>query len=157
MMSIDMKWLEESFFKIKLSNEQKELLEDVLKVVSVKAKEVVVAQGRVGNAIYVVYQGAAHVDADYNGEILRVSKATSGDLIGEMSFLRADDASATVSAYEDSVLYKLTRNDFTRIMQQSPELAYSLFALMLSHTASVIRHMNAEKAAVQHYMAGNHF
>ena len=42
-------------------------------------------------------------------------------------------------------------------MKENQELAYAVFAHLLTHTAGVIRHMNTEKAAVQHYMAGHRF
>ena len=156
-MGIDLNWLEKHFFKQGLSDAKKSLINDKIEVCEYAKGDVIVAQGNPGDAIYVIHSGSAYIDCHCNGENVRVGTAKPCDLVGEMSFLTEDDASATVTAKEDCIIYKLTRDAFTSLMRDNPELAYAIFAHLLTHTANVIRQMNAEKAAVQHYMAGNHF
>ena len=156
-MGIDLNWLEEHFFKQGLSNTQKTLINNKVKVSEYSKGDVIVAQGSPGNAIYVIHSGSAYIDCECDGEHVRVGTAKPSDLVGEMSFLTEDEASATVTAKEDCVIYKLTRDTFTSLMHEDPDLVYAIFAHLLTHTAKVIRQMNAEKAAIQHYMAGNHF
>jgi len=156
-MDIDYTWLEENFFKQRLSDEQKALIADKIDVVEFDANDIIVKQGSKGGSIYVVHSGTALIECDLNGEKVRVGKVGTGDLIGEMSFLTDIDASATVTAKEDCVIYKLPRSSFSELMRKDQELAYAVFAHLLQHTADVIRDMNAEKAAIQHYMAGSRF
>ena len=156
-MSIDYTWMEENFFKQRLDEEQRNVLASKVEAVSYKSGEVIVKQGSMGQALYIVYKGSAHIDCHCNGENVRVGTVHSGDLVGEMSFLTAEEASATVTANEDCTIYRLSRDSFTRLMRDNQELAYAVFAHLLTHTAEVIRQMNAEKAAVQHYMAGSRF
>jgi len=156
-MDIDLTWLEEKFFQQKFDNAQKDILASKVTVVEYAAGSTIVEQGSMGQALYIIHSGVAVIDCECNGEKVRVGTKRSGDLLGEMSFLTAAEASATVTAREDCVIYKLPRDAFTSLMKENPELAYAIFAHLLNHTASVIRHMNAEKAAVQHYMAGSRF
>ncbi|MDQ7004183.1 MAG: Crp/Fnr family transcriptional regulator [Ghiorsea sp.] len=156
-MDIDLNWLEENFFKQGLSSTQKLLINQKIEVCEYAKGVVIVAQGNPGSAIYVIHSGSAYIDCNCNGENIRVGTAKPCDLVGEMSFLTEDEASATVTAKEDCIIYKLTRDTFTSFMHEDPDLVYAIFAHLLTHTANVIRHMNEEKAAVQHYMAGNHF
>jgi len=153
-MSIDLKWLEEHFFKQGLTNKQKEIINAKITVAKYEKGDVIVAQGNPGDAIYVMHSGAANIDCIGNGENIRIGTAKPGDLVGEMSFLTQDAASATVTAREACVIYKLTRAAFTEMMHADSDLVYAVFAHLLSHTATIIRHMNAEKASIQHYMAG---
>jgi len=156
-MGIDLNWLEQHFFKQGLSDTQKALINDNIEVCEYTKGDVIVAQGSPGDAIYVMHSGSAYIDCNCNAENVRVGTAKPGDLVGEMSFLTEDEASATVTAKEDCVVYKLSRDAFTALMRTNPDLVYAIFAHLLTHTAKVIRQMNAEKAAIQHYMAGNHF
>jgi CRP/FNR family cyclic AMP-dependent transcriptional regulator len=156
-MNIDCHWLEEHFFKQRFTDEQKQLVTEKIEVVEYAAGSTIVAQGSMGNAVYVVHSGAAAINCDCNGESMHVGTVKAGDLVGEMSFLTDNEASATVTARDDCIIYKLTRDSFTMLMKKDPELAYAVFAHLLTHTANVIRQMNAEKAAIHHYMAGNHF
>ncbi len=156
-MGIDTKWLEEHFFKQGLSDAQKDLINTKIESADYAKGDVIVAQGSPGDAVYVIHSGKAHIDCNCNGENMRVGTAKEGDLIGEMSFLTEDDASATVTASEDCVVYKLSRTAFTDFMRSDPDLVYAIFAHLLTHTANVIRQMNAEKASIQHYMAGSRF
>ena len=154
-MGINLTWLEENFFKQGLSDKQKDLINTKIEASDYSKGDVIVAQGSSGDAVYVIHSGAAHIDCNCNGENIRVGTAKSGDLVGEMSFLTHDEASATVTAREDTVIYKLSRSAFTELMREDPDLVYAIFAHLLTHTANVIRQMNAEKASIQHYMAGN--
>ncbi len=154
-MDIDYTWLEENFFNQRFTSEQKTLVAQEMEVSEYKAGSMIVAQGSLGNAIYVIQSGAAYIDCNCNGEDMRVGTAKSGDLVGEMSFLTGNEASATVTARDDCIIYKLSRDSFTMLMKKNPELAYAIFAHLLTHTAKVIRQMNAEKAAVHHYMSGS--
>lgn len=156
-MDIDYTWLEGNFFKQPLNDTQKKLISDKIEVITFDHDSMIVKQGGKGGAVYVVKSGSALIECNLNGEHVRIGDATSGDLIGEMSFLTGDDASATVTAKKDSVIYKITRIGFSEMMRKDQDLAYAVFAHMLTHTADVIRDMNAEKAAIQHYMAGSRF
>ena len=156
-MTIDFTWLEDNLFNTKLSDEQKTRVAPMFEALQFDAKSDIVKQGSMGHALYIVHSGAAKITCNNNGEDIPVATVRTGDLVGEMSFLTAAETSATVTAREACVIYKLTRSSFSQMMQQEQELAYAIFAHLLTHTAGVIRHMNEEKAAVQHYMSGSRF
>jgi CRP-like cAMP-binding protein len=156
-MNIDCAWLEEYFFKQRFTDTQRDLVSSKIEVIEYEAGSIIVKQGSQGDAVYLIHKGVASIDCNCNGEDMRVGTAKEGDLVGEMSFLTGSEASATVTAREDCIIYKLSRDSFTEFMKKDSELVYAIFAHLLNHTASVIRHMNAEKASIQHYMAGSRF
>jgi len=156
-MDINFTWLEDNFFKTKLNEAQKNAIASMIEVSQYPASGVIVEQGSMGHALYVIQEGVATIDCNSNGESIRVGTVHAGGLIGEMSFLTAAEVSATVTAREDCVIYRLSRAAFSELMKGDQELAYAVFAHLLNHTADVIRHMNQEKAAVQHYMSGSRF
>ncbi len=156
-MSIDFTWLEEHLFNQQLDDAQKEMLASKMDVLEYSVGNTIVKQGSIGQALYIIYSGHARIECECNGETIQVHKVSSGDLVGEMSFLTASETSASVIASDDCVTYKFPRDAFTDLMKNHQELAYAVFAHLLSHTANVIRHMNEEKAAIQHYMAGSRF
>lgn len=156
-MEIDFTWLEEHFFKQRLDDKQRKLLSSKFEAVAYSAGSTIVEQGSMGQALYVIHSGSAHIDCHSNGEDVQIGTVHSGNLVGEMSFLTASEASATVRASTDCEIYRLSREAFINIMREDQELAFAVFAHLLTHTADVIRYMNAEKAAIQHYMSGSRF
>jgi len=156
-MNVDCTWLEEHFFKQRFTDEQRALVTEKIEVIEFAAGSTIVEQGSQGSAVYLIHTGVANIDCSCNGEEIRVGTVKPGDLVGEMSFLTGSEASATVTARDNCIIYKLSRDSFTEFMKKDSELVYAIFAHLLNHTASVIRQMNAEKASIQHYMAGSRF
>lgn len=83
-------------------------------------------QGRVADACWVVVDGEAEVEI--GGEQL-VGMIGPGESIGEMGLLDHLPRSATVRARTDMVVYRISAQDFERILDASP-LARGLLELL---------------------------
>jgi CRP-like cAMP-binding protein len=153
-MDIDIEWLEEHVLLCKLSGEDRVLVAGLFDVASYSKGDVIVTQGTPGGELYLLRSGRADITCLSGGQSIRVAVAREASLFGEMSFLTGDVASATVTAKEDSVVYKLSRSAYSELMTKNQDLVYALFAHMLVHAGSIIRHMNEEQVALQNYITG---
>lgn len=92
----------------------------------------VCAQGEAGDALYIVARGAFGVfasSADRPGET-RIGRLVAGDHFGEMALLTDEPRSATVRAEGDSLVLRLERGQFLRLLQREPSLARAVAAVL---------------------------
>jgi CRP-like cAMP-binding protein len=95
---------------------------------------ILIEEGRDIDAVYMVLDGtfAVSVAAAGNREINRLS---SGEVVGEMSFVDARPPSATVTAVEDSNVFAIPRADLANRLEQDMGFAarfYRALTLFLS-------------------------
>jgi len=155
-MDINCEWLEEHFFKHKLNDKQKRLVCKKFETLLFKTDDTIIQQGQDCHAIYIICYGVATIHCQQNGETIHVATAKAGDLVGEMSFIAEEKASATVSAKEPCLIYKLSRKAFIDTIQEDKGLVNLTFVTLLKRTADIVRKMNKEKASTQQYMSGSH-
>jgi len=84
--------------------------------------ETVVEQGGSGTDLYVVYEGRFLV-SDTAGEGFVLATLTSGDVFGEMGFLRGGSRSAQVKAASPGRLLVFSRQTFAETFDAKPLLA----------------------------------
>lgn len=153
-MKIDTTWLEDTVFGHKLSEQELDALNSIMEVGNAAAGEKIVSQGQPGGILYILRSGVAVVQTDAHNPI-DVATLAEGAVIGEMSFLTDDAASANVLAKKDCVFYRISRSGFSELMNRHEELAFSLFVYILRHAATVIRHMNEEHVSMMQYIVGS--
>jgi NTE family protein/lysophospholipid hydrolase len=88
--------------------------------VSVRAGEVLVRAGDPGDAMFVVTEGAFHVEIGSGGSVHVVAHLGPGDPIGEIQLVLGGTRSATVIADTDSRALRLGRDTFDAIAAASP-------------------------------------
>jgi len=155
-MKIDMEWLEEHVLLCKLNEDDRKMVEGLFEVASYSSGDLIVSEGELGGELYLLRSGSADISCLSGGKSVRVASAGEGSLFGEMSFLTGDVASATVTAVEDCVVYKLSRGAYSELMLKNQDLVYALFAHMLVHAAGVIRRMNEGHVALQNSVTGRY-
>jgi len=153
-MKIDFTWLRENILHRDIEASEKAALAWFFDVKTYEAGETIVEQNLSGEKLYILRSGSAEIVREANGTQTRITSAREGDLLGELSFLNGDLTSARVIAQEESIVYALTRDAFSKMMLQHQNLVYSLFAHMLEHTAEIIRHMNGEHVGMMQYIMG---
>ncbi|MDM8515074.1 ABC transporter substrate-binding protein [Desulfobacterales bacterium HSG16] len=97
---------------------------------------IVVQEGDWGDSMFIIAEGIISVrtkletgsDFDERFEVARVS---AGDVIGEMSLLTGEARTASLLCLTETVLYEISKEDISPIMQQYPEMAEHL-AVMLT-------------------------
>ncbi len=94
--------------------------------VTVAAGEVICKEGDTGDAMYLIRSGrAAIVRGSFDAPII-LSCRGAGEFIGEMALLEDLPRSASVVAVDEMQLLKLTRDDFKRMLPNSPKMDIGL-------------------------------
>ncbi len=153
-MSIDFDWLGKEILDRDLGEDDRSALDAVMTTRDFAKGETIVSQGQPGGILYILRSGMADVETDVNGERLHIAGANEGALFGEMTFLTKEAASAHVTAKQDCVVYKVTRDGLSQLMADHQELVYALVAYMLFYSSKVIRDMNKKHISMLHYITG---
>ena len=100
---------------------------DIIEVTSFTDDQIIFETGDDGDAIYIIAEGQVRVHRD-NQEIT-VLKA--GECVGEMAVLDAGKRSASVSSIGDSILLKIGKEDFHKLMQRDINLMQKTLSILL--------------------------
>lgn len=97
-------------------------LASILTEVSVSAEEVVVKEGEIGTSMYIIIDGSAKVEV--KGKTVAILK--SGQVFGELAALSPEPRTATITALEDSQLFRLDQEALHEFMGQYIEVAIGI-------------------------------
>jgi len=95
---------------------QLDLLAVKLRVQAFMPGEVLVKQGDLGDAFYIVREGSVEVIARKERSRRRIATLKSGDFFGEMSLLHDAPRNATVQGLEAGSAWRLERHDFRDLL-----------------------------------------
>ncbi|MDY7230071.1 cyclic nucleotide-binding domain-containing protein [Hyalangium rubrum] len=110
-----------------LKPEQKQAVAREFKLLKVAAGKAILEQGQVGNAFYLLLRGRCtpyHVLPD--GREKAYPEMREGDVFGEISLLLGKPVSATVRAEDGSVVLRLEREAFERLILSQPGMRGAL-------------------------------
>lgn len=94
---------------------------------TVAAHRVVVQEGDPGEHFYIIVRGMVDVTKHVDGDTeLHVATLDAGDYFGEVSLLRNEPRTATVSTLAPTVFLVLHRGHFARLLETTPGLRESL-------------------------------
>ena len=88
-------------------------------------------QGDPGESLYALVSGRVLIRAESDGEEVIIGEAGRGETIGEMALLTGEPRSATVVAIRDTVLVRLPRDAFDRLLEDHPRMALGLSRLLV--------------------------
>jgi CRP-like cAMP-binding protein len=140
-----------------LSEDQLKAIAAVSKRHTYRRNEVIIRADDAPCAFFLLMSGSVKVslrDHSWNEVILKVLYPYS--FFGEMAFLDDQGRSATVSALEKSETLSFTREDFTRLIQRSPEIVLKMLVTMshrLRQADRKIAHMALASASGKVAMA----
>ena len=108
-------------------------------------KEIIIAQGDVGDCMYVIQEGEVDVFVEAGGQEVHLAVRGKGDVLGEMAIFERELRSASVRARGPVRALTLDKRNFLRRIQEDPSLAFSIVETM-SHR---IREMSAELVRIK--------
>lgn len=104
-------------------------------------------QGDMGDAAYIIVEGAADVIVDTpNGELM-VASLGRNDFVGEIAILCDVPRTATVRAKERTVTLRISKDLFFRLVREFPEMSVEIMrelAARLEHTTAQLREALAD-------------
>lgn len=107
-----------------------ELIEG-LELINLYGQQTLITQGEIGDAMYIVLHGRlrAYKTLEKKEEIVGEIGAT--DVVGEIALIITQPRSATVRAIRNSVLLRLTKENFEKIIIKYPEAAFQISRLCI--------------------------
>lgn len=114
-------------------------LRSSLQWMEIRGGDTLITQGEAGDAMYLVVSGRlrAFVRGE-DGNQRQVGEVARGKFVGEMSLYTNEPRAATVVAVRDSVLVRLDRADFQRLLTQSAQVSVAL-------TRQIIQQVKGER------------
>jgi CRP-like cAMP-binding protein len=111
--------------------------------------EVVVRQGEVGDAMFVIQEGRLEILSESQGMELRIRIAGKDELIGEMAVFEREVRSATVRALGEARVLTLDRRNFLRRINEDPSLAFRVVEMMSRRVRELSAEIVRLKAALR--------
>ncbi len=109
--------------------------------------EVVIQQDDAGTSMYGLAEGYLEVEVKTEDEErLKVAELVPGQFFGEMSMLVGEPRAATVTAAVDSVVFEITRQAFTTIVDTRPETAHQISRVIAERQLANTRKLEASAA-----------
>jgi cAMP-dependent protein kinase regulator len=105
-----------------LPDESMQQLIESTTLVGAPPGSILIEEGEVGDAFYVIIYGNLRVSHDVAGRHLNLALLQPGDFFGEWSLLTGAPRAATVSALSQTELVCIDRSAFLNVMQQHPEI-----------------------------------
>ncbi len=126
-------------FSLLREEEIREVL-NYLEEIKVKGGSVLFKQGDEGNELYIVKEGSVATSIFLpDGKSREIAVFKSGDFFGEMSIFEEAPRSATCTAREDSVLFRLHQHSIFKIIEEHPVTAQKIMYRMLNITTQRLR------------------
>jgi HEAT repeat protein len=107
----------------------------ILEEVEVSAGEQIIEKDELGDTMYIIVNGKVRV---HNGEVeLNILKER--DIFGEMAVLDAEPRSASVTALEDCLLFRLNQDSFYELMADRIEITRGIVRVLSGHVRARVR------------------
>ncbi len=115
-----------------------DVLLEIAKVLSekiAKKEKIILKKGDVGKAMFILVKGKVRV---HDGNHV-LSRLETGSVFGEYSLIDEESRSATVTAEEDSVLLKLSQDNFYNLVSKNQDILKGVLKVLIGR----MRDMNA--------------
>jgi CRP-like cAMP-binding protein len=114
--------------------------------------QVVMKQGDVGDAAYVVLSGQAEVLVDSANGQIKVADLQPNSIVGEIAILCNATRSATVRAVTSVETLRIRKDHFLRMLAEYPEMTVEIMRVLaerLSHTTAELTEERSKRRATQ--------
>lgn len=114
-------------------------IKQLTKIIEVKeyaTDEVLFHEGEIGDSWYALYRGQVDVIKDEGSDEKEIYPLGTGTCFGEIALLDGQPRSATIKAIEDSIVFRITRTAFEKLLVEGDPVAYKLLhhmAISLAH------------------------
>jgi CRP-like cAMP-binding protein len=109
--------------------------------------EVIVTEGTLGDAIYLILDGRTQVRKKKAGD-RQLAELAAGEFFGEMSLVEATARSATVVAAEETRVFRLPNQELQRLAEEDPKCMVRVLTVIVRTLSARLRSMNDTLATV---------
>ena len=104
-------------------------------------KSVVVREGEIGNAFYIIIKGKALVLVDDMGAPKAVAELAEGTFFGEMAVITSQPRSATVTAKGELSLLRVSRDPLMDVLKDYPKIREYVAKMGVARTEDTMKKM----------------
>jgi signal transduction histidine kinase len=139
-----------------LSDDELQHLMDMAEPVSLRAGDVLIKQGELGDSAYVVIKGDLEVQKQTGQSLIKIDVRNPGDVVGEMALLSRTPRNATLIAKTDSEVLRIPQEAFERLLQSSTTAAMAILRWVMSRLRQneSLLHQQEKMAALGTMSAG---
>ncbi len=102
-----------------LSDDELQQLMDMAEPLLLRAGDVLIKQGDLGDSAYVVIRGEFEIQKQSGQSLIKIDVRNPGDVVGEMALLSSSPRNATVSAKTDAETLRIPKEAFEKLLSSS--------------------------------------
>ena len=139
-----------------LSDDELQRLMDNAKPVALRAGEVLMKQGDIGDSAFVVVQGEFVITKQSGQSVIKIDVRNPGDVLGEMALLSQAPRSATVTAVTDCETLCISQQAFENLLSSSSTAALAVLHWVMNRLSQndALLHQQERMAALGTLSAG---
>jgi signal transduction histidine kinase len=139
-----------------LSDRELQKLTDMAEPVSLRAGDVLIRQGEVGDCAYVVIKGDFEVQKQTGQSLIKIDVRNPGDVVGEMALLSRAPRNATLIAKTDGEVLRIPQEAFEQLLESSTTAAMAVLHWVMSRLTQneSLLHQQEKMAALGTMSAG---
>ncbi|MBL4889430.1 MAG: cyclic nucleotide-binding domain-containing protein [Candidatus Lindowbacteria bacterium] len=135
-----------------LEVEEHAILRESIEQKRYKPEEFIFEEKDPGDGLYVIAMGAVRIVKNLDGVNNRtLAGITDLDFFGEMALLDGKPRSAGAVAARDTVILKLSNENFNTLMNSNPFIAMKVITQIACHLAARFRDTNMKLAEAENY------
>jgi signal transduction histidine kinase len=129
---------------------------DMGEPVSLRAGEILIKQGDLGDSAYVVIKGEFEIQKQAGQSLIKIDIRNPGDVVGEMALLSQGPRNATVIAKTDSETLRIPKEAFENLLSSSTTAALAVLHWVMARLLQneVLLHQQERMAALGTMSAG---
>jgi signal transduction histidine kinase len=139
-----------------LSDEELQKLMDMAEPVSLRAGEILIKQGDLGDSAYVVITGEFEIQKQAGQSLIKIDVRNPGDVVGEMALLSQGPRNATVIAKTNSEALRIPQEAFEQLISSSTTAALAVLHWVIArlNQNEALLHQQEKMAALGTMSAG---
>ena len=94
----------------------------IIEELSLRPGETLITEGEYGDCMYIIVEGRMRV----HSQDQTIIHLEAGAIVGELAILDPEPRTASVSAAEDSFLFRIDKGPFDEVMADRPEIAFGV-------------------------------
>jgi signal transduction histidine kinase len=139
-----------------LSDDELQQLVDMAEPVTLRAGEILIRQGELGDSAYVVISGDFEVQKQSGQSLIKIDVRNPGDVVGEMALLSRGPRNATLIAKTDGEVLRIPQGAFESLLSSSTTAAMAVLHWVITRLTQneSLLHQQEKMAALGTMSAG---
>src|SRR5687768_7842822 len=139
-----------------LSDEELNRLMDMAEPVVLRAGDILIRQGDLGDSAYVILKGEFEIQKQTGQSLIKIDVRNPGDVVGEMALLSRAPRNATVISKTDSETLRIPQEAFEELLRSSSTAAMAVLHWVIARLTQneSLLHQQEKMAALGTMSAG---